>query len=473
MRYINLVITFFLAFFISSCSSIAKSPYDLTARKIEFDLPQVQTWKMSNGIEVYFYQNDELPLVQGAMYFKGGSLNADLAGLAGATASQLRQGGTKKIPSSELNQKLNSLAASVESSMSSEFAKVSFFSLKQDFSEVLELFSEVIREPAFEAKKLSLWKSNANQSIDSRNEKAGVISSMVFSQSLYGKDSPYSRYSTKKTIAKINKNKIKDFYKLIYNPKRAYLAVSGSITKKELQEELESNFENWENLDTREVALPEINNSAKPAVYVVEKDFDQASIVIGHLGPSRQTEDKYAIKVYNELFGSGGFSSMLTKRIRTELGLAYSVYGGVYASEPKGVFQVVSGTRADQAVKAASEIIKLASSEKDFNEIDLAKSAIEKSFVFKFDDSDFIPQRNILLKIYGYEDTYDRNYLENLANVSKSDVINAENKWVKPEELCIIIVGKVSIEDIKREFSGKFDVYRVEFDKEPLSVTKY
>ena len=393
----NTIFVMLVLALLSSCSSnIAKSPLDIRQTRINFELPQVETWTMENGIEVYFYQNDELPLVQGGMYFRGGSLNADIAGLAGATASQLRQGGTTEVASEELNQQLESLAASIESSMSGEFAKVSFFSLKQDFTEVLDLFSKVIRTPAFESKKLSLWKSLSKQSIDSRNEKAGVISSMVFSQNLYGKDSRYSRYLTKKSIGQINKKRMKDFYNLIYNPKRAYLAISGAITKEELKSQLDQTFAGWENADSRKIVTPEITHEVKPGIYVVEKDFDQASIMVGHLGPSRQTEDQYAIKIFNEIFGSSGFSSLLTKKIRTELGLAYSVYGGIYSSEPKGVFQVVSGTRAVQSVKAIREIVKLITDEKDFEDIDSAKSAIEKGFVFKFDDADFIPQRKII-----------------------------------------------------------------------------
>ena len=49
------------------------------------------------------------------------------------------------------------------------------------------------------------------------------------------------------------------------------------------------------------------------------------------LGTDRRNPDYYAIEVFNEVLG-GGFSSRLVQDIRTKLGLAYSVGGGIGTS---------------------------------------------------------------------------------------------------------------------------------------------
>ena len=70
----------------------------------------------------------------------------------------------------------------------------------------------------------------------------------------------------------------------------------------------------------------------KPGVYFIDKeDVNQSNVEIVGMGTDRHNPDVPAIAVMNEILG-GGFASRLFQKVRTELGLAYEVGGGISAS---------------------------------------------------------------------------------------------------------------------------------------------
>ena len=88
---------------------------------------------------------------------------------------------------------------------------------------------------------------------------------------------------------------------------------------------------------------------------------------------------------------AGGFTSRLFGKIRTELGLAYSVGGSVGSNWTRvAPFQMQMSTRADATVKAIEALIaeaKLLATTKPATEAELklAKDSILNSFVFNND----------------------------------------------------------------------------------------
>src|SRR3981081_2923896 len=101
------------------------------------------------------------------------------------------------------------------------------------------------------------------------------------------------------------------------------------------------------------------------------------------LGIDRRNPDYYAIEVMNEVFG-GGFSSRLFLHIRTKLGLAYSVGGGVgTAYDHPGVARIAMGTKSGttaQGIEALRhELDGLVTGHVTVKEIRTAKDAILNS----------------------------------------------------------------------------------------------
>ena len=86
-----------------------------------------------------------------------------------------------------------------------------------------------------------------------------------------------------------------------------------------------------------------------------KKSIEQAHFAFGFPTVERDHKDVAATQVLNAVLG-GGMSSRLFKRVREELGLAYSVYSYSSHYEETGVFTVYAGVNPKKAENAAEAI---------------------------------------------------------------------------------------------------------------------
>ena len=453
---------------------IPASPKNIKVTASNFALPKSQSWKLDNGLTVYYYFDPQIPLVSGTLFVPGGSLfdPLDKIGLATATGSQMRNGGTLNYPPDMLDEKLDNLGATIESGFDSDYGTVGFSSLAEDIDEVFGIFAEVVQKPRFDGRRFELFKGQMSDSIGRRKDSAETMTSMLFTQVVYGDNSVYGKHSTRKSITAVNMADLKEFYKKFVTPENAYLAVAGPVSIDVIKNLIETHFSGWKAKQASSgvpSALPEIKSNYRPGVYVLNRDFAQANILIGHLGPSRFTDDFHAMQVYNRVFGLSGFDSILFNEVRTKAGMAYSVYGGLIGAAKAGVFQVELATKNATAGEAISKVLSIINEYqgKPFSaeKVNLAKKALEQTFVFRFADIKNIPVREVTLALFGFPKNYDEDYLKNLSLVTSENTAEVSSKWIKNDALYIVIVGKVNIEDIKSQLGSNFEYHEMSFDE--------
>ena len=88
---------------------------------------------------------------------------------------------------------------------------------------------------------------------------------------------------------------------------------------------------------------------------IKKKRIEQAHFAFGFPTVPRDSEDFYAVQVMNTILG-GGMSSRLFKRVREELGLAYSVYSYTSHYAETGLLTVYAGVNPQKAAEAADAV---------------------------------------------------------------------------------------------------------------------
>ena len=112
------------------------------------------------------------------------------------------------------------------------------------------------------------------------------------------------------------------------------IASGGLLDRAGLEEEIRRCFESWEPSEGS-IELP----SYPPLVLtprrveLAPEDRAQVNLYLGHLGV-RRTDPRFAtLLVMDHVLGTGaGFTDRLSRRLRDELGLAYSVYATITAT---------------------------------------------------------------------------------------------------------------------------------------------
>ncbi len=415
----------------------------------EVRIPEIATATLANGMKLYLVENHELPLVSGFALIRTGNLlePADKVGLAQITGTVLRSGGTKSRTGDQIDEQLENVAASVESSIGETNGRLTFNALKENTDEVLEVFKELLTAPAFRQDKIDLVKSQLRGSIARRNDEAGAVAAREFSEILYGRDTPYGRRIEYEHLERIGRPDLVTFHQRYYFPANIMLAVQGDFSRRQMQARLEKLFADWTYTQPAVPAFPAVGAKPVPGVYLAAKsDLTQTFFHLGHLGGLLKDPDYPALAVAGDILG-GGFSSRLVKRVRTELGWAYNVgasWGANY--DHPGLFEVSGSTKSASTTETIrvirEEIERLRSAEVTEQELETAKQTVLNGFVFNFERPDQTLSRLIAYEYYGYPKDFIFQYQKAVAALTRADLLRAVRQHLKPENLTVVAVGK-------------------------------
>ncbi len=436
---------------LSSLPILARPHDELTYEPIQFTPPVPEVRKLSNGMTLYLLEDHELPVFDINGIVKTGTIYdpIDKIGLASICASVMRSGGTVSREPDVLNEELESMAASVEVGMSPEYGSVSLSTMAEDIEKGLEIFADVLRNPAFRQEKLDLRKQQAIEAIRRRNDNPIQLAWRNFSAILYGKEHPFGWYSEIETVESITVEDLKAFHSKYYHPNNIMLSITGDFETEQLINQLESVFAGWIMNDIDYPDIPAVEVSYKPSVNHIQKDLPQTTMLIGHLGIKRTPDfpDFFALSVMNDILGEGGFTSRLMKQVREKHGLAYMVGSLMQTSlyTNPGEWFAYCGSSSEKTAQAMSLIIEIIREMREEpvsdEELQLTKDSLINSFVFGFESSSQIAFQQMILAYREFDPDFLKTYTDNIAKVTAEDVQAVAEKYLHPDGLTIVTVG--------------------------------
>ncbi|MDP9170536.1 MAG: insulinase family protein [Acidobacteriota bacterium] len=414
----------------------------------EIEIPKVDETTLPNGMKVYLLENHELPLVRGTALVRTGNLfdPADKIGLATLTGEAIRAGGIASKSGDQIDEQLENIAASVESSIDESFGRVTFSTLKERTDEVFGIFHDVLTAPAFRDDRIELLRSQLRNGISRRNDDAGAISQREFANLLYGSKNPYGWTMEYATVDNIKRADIEAFYKRYFFPANIILAVSGDFNAAEMKAKIEKSFAGWTYQQPPVPVFPRVDNQPQPGVYFASKtDVTQTNISMGQMGGVLNDKDYPALEVMAYILG-GGFESRLFRRVRTQLGFAYEIgasWGANY--DHPGLFEISGSTKSASTVDtikaAAREIQRIRSEEVSPEEVESARQVVINSFVFNFDTPAKTLNRLLTYRYYGYPDDFIFQYQKAVNAVTRADILRVAKQYLDPAKFVIVATG--------------------------------
>jgi len=418
----------------------------------EFEKPDIETLTTSNGIEFFLLEDKELPLIDVRVVIRTGGVEVpeNKVGLASITGTVMRSGGTVNYPADTLNQLLENRAASMETGIGFSSASAGMNVLKEDFEELLPIFIDLLKNPAFPEEKLELAKTQAKSGISRRNDNPGQIANREFDNLIYGENSVYSRTTEYETINNITRKDLVNFHKRYFNGNNMMVGVVGDFDTKEMKKKLREAFRTIPAGDPAELTFPEVDYNYQNTINLADKpDVNQSTVYLGHIGGMRNNPDYAEVQVMNNVL-SGGFSGRLFQKVRTDLGLAYSVGGqyGMGNTFYPGQFFVQVQTKTETTSEAIDAIIgeikRLQNEPISREELQDTKDQFLNSLVFRNTSYEQILNRRINNKYRGLsEDSFEK-FIEEVKQTTVEDVQKMAQKYLKPEQLEILVVGNKS-----------------------------
>ena len=426
----------------------------------EFKKAPVEELKLDNGITFYLVEDKELPLIRVNAIVRTGSLLEPVGkeGLASMAGTVMREGGSKNYPADKLNVLLEDKAAFMSTFIGQGSGGANMNLLKEDFDELLPVFVDLVQNPLFPEEKIELAKTQTKSAISRRNDQQAGIAGREFAKLIYGEDSPYTRQTEYASVDAISRDDLVAFHKEAFVGNNMMIGVIGDFDTKEMKEKLKEAFSSLPAGTATNLIYPDVDYNYPSTINLVDKpDVNQSYVIIGHIGGLRDNPDYAALQMMNQIL-SGGFAGRLFQSVRSDLGLAYAV-GGSYSSNINypGTFGLTVMTKSSTTAEAIDAILvevkKMQDEPVSSKELNDARDRFLNTLVFRYDSKNKILNERLNNEYNGLSEDAFNEYVEDLKKVTIADVQRVAQKYLKPDQVQILVVGN------KEEIGDQLDKY--------------
>ncbi|MGC8840872.1 MAG: M16 family metallopeptidase [Candidatus Sumerlaeaceae bacterium] len=437
-------------------------PEQLPEQPFKFVVPRVEQRLLSNGTKIFSYSAPQALGFYAVAIIEAGSVcdPPEKLGLAEVTALAMRSGGAGSYSSDELDRQLDRLGASLAVDVQRDYVRFTLFCLPEKAPESLQLLRFILIAPRFELAAVQREKALFKERLVRVEDDPAELSRREFRKVVYGTTHPLARTPRISDVDRLSREDVRAFYKKYYGPWSTRIGIAALDPKSSTGDKIQL-FEQWHVPGQK----PTVNRGTVPAdlspafqgLYVLPKEIEQVYIRMGHIGRPRDPNDQPVVDVLNNVFGTGGLTSRLMQKVRTEYGLAYAVGGGVFEDNPAGVFAAVGSTKAQSAADALSimrqVIEELAKVPPTKEELETAKRDAMFAFSSRFASPQETLVQYMLADLYGYPPDYLSNYMARVEQVTAHDVHAAAQRYVRSEKLAVLVLGR---ETVTESLSKKF-----------------
>ncbi len=432
---------------VKTSSSINRTVEPPAAKEPEVKVPAIWKATLTNGIQVYGIQNEELPLVELSLVINGGVLqdNTELPGVANMVANVLPQGTKSRTPE-ELEEETELLGSSIDMYAGREEMSVNTSSLTRNFEKTVALMKEIILEPRWDTAEFNMAQTRTKNSIIQAEAQSRSVASLLFNKLTYGKDHifGYSIRGTKESIVKITMDDLKSFYEKNFSPSVSKIIVAGNVSKEQVLAALKPLEKEWKPKEVKWNTYQIPQNPEKSQIYFVDIPGSRQSVIyIGYLALSRNDPDYVKADFVNYRLG-GAFTSILNQILREEKGFTYGASSYFQEMKVKAAFVASTSVRSD----ATFESLKIFKDEMEkyrngINENDLQfiKNCMIRSNALRFETNGSLVGMLTTMSKYGLPD----DYIKEEENVIK-DMTIEEHKaitdmYIVPDKMYYVVVG--------------------------------
>lgn len=362
--------------------------------------------------------------------------------------------GTESLDYGKLQDELTRLRAELRVSGQPGLLQISVKTTKSNLEEVLDLLTDVIRRPRFDANDLEILRRQAvtgiEQALNDPQALATLSTQRVFAP--FPKDDvryvPTLQEELERTKS-VTVEKLREFYETFISAQAGELAVVGDFEPQLVIEKLKSPLENWQS----EIPYQRIDRTAMVGIEGRTLEIetpDKANAVYfasEHFAISDAHEDYPELQLANFVLGGGSLSSRLGTRVRQQEGLSYGVASILSASAQDertefSVYAISNPENKDRLTRVIEEVLtSFVNNGVSPEELANAKDGyLQQQSVARTDDRRIA----ILLVTTLFNDRTMQFYIDqeqSIANATLDEVNSVIGKYIDPERLVISFAG--------------------------------
>lgn len=432
----------------ASGQGVDRSSMPMPGAIVPATFPAAERATLDNGMKLVVARREGVPLVNMTVVLETG-IPADFASIkpgTGALAMGLLDEATTSRAGEELVDALANLGATLQSGGGGETSHVSLSALKPTLREAMDIYADVVLNPAFAQADIDRLKGQTRAGIASSKQDPGRMASRTSSTLLFGREHPYGRLMTETDVDALGREDVAAFHARWFHPNNATLVVTGDTSLAEIRPLIESAFAKWKPGSVPEMLVPVASGPSVPAVYLIDKPGTPQTVIRAALvAPARNEGDAIAREALNTVLG-GSFTSRLNMTLREEKGWAYGAGSGISGGRGSQVFSASASVQADKTAESMIEIAKAISgiagtSPVVAEELAAARDDMSLGLTGAWATSAGIANYLMDQQVYGLPDDYYANYPGKVADIRLDAVHREAASLLEGRPLMWIVVG--------------------------------
>ena len=432
----------------------SKIPYPSAMPALKF--PQIERSRLKNGVEVVLAERHAVPIVNIAIQFDAGYA-ADAGrklGAASFTLAMLREGTTSR-DALEISEESELLGARIRTGSNLDMSQASLNALKENLDESLELFADIVRNPAFKIEEIERLRPRSLAAIQQEKVQPVSIALRELPPLLYGKGHaygiPFTGSGTEESVKSITQDDLRTFHRDWLRPDNATIFVVGDTSMSEMLPLLNQYFGDWDaptsEKPIKNIAMVELASEAK--IYLVDKPGSPQSLILaGHLSPPAGADNNLVINAMNNVIG-GDFMARINMDLRETKSWSYGAQTfmiGARGQQPYLVYAPVQIDRTADSVIALLEQFDayLGPERTRPEELDRVVKNETRSLPGQYETGAAVLATMLSNARYGRPDDYVMTLTDQYEAMTLEQIDAAADEVLKPHQLIWLIVGDLS-----------------------------
>lgn len=417
-------------------------------------LPPMQKATLSNGLKIVLAERHTAPVVNFSMLVDSGYASdaPEMRGVA-SLAMRMMEEGTQKRDSLKISEEFEAIGANFNASSSLDSSNMQLNVLKATMPKGLEVFSDIVLNPAFAQKELDRLKKDRLAAIAREQANPNSVATRVIPSLLYGNSHPYagpmSGSGSEAVVSRISRDDLANYHRTWFKPNNATLLVVGDTTMAELKPLLEKAFGSWKAGEVPKKNVADVAPPAKRVVYLMDKPGAPQSVIYGvQLAPPRNSPDALPLQIVNNIFG-GTFSSRINMNLREDKHWSYGVGARLAPARGQRLYMSSSPVQTDKTRESLQELVQeyanIAGAKPiTAEELRGAQSNETLGLPGSFETAGQLGSAYSTILQYGLADDYYNTFTDKVMALTPAQANALAARSVTPNKLVWVVVGDMA-----------------------------
>ena len=324
------------------------------------------------------------------------------------------------------------------------------FSLKvlsDRFERGVQLLADNLLRPALPEQAFQIVKDGMKSALQGQLESPDYRSKRALREALYPKNDPVQRDPTLASISALTLKEVKAYHAKALRPDMTTIVVVGKVAPERARAAIERSFGAWKaEGQAPQTELPEVPPNKSAASSIMDASRVQEQVTLAEtLGITRQHPDYYPLQLGNHILSGAFYASRLSRDLRENAGLVYTVESFIEAGKYRSVFGVVYACDPVNVNKARAviehDLRDLQTVPVPQHELVRAKTMLIRQVPLAESSMDGIAVGLLAAAVADLPLDEQTRAANRFRDISAEDVRMAFARWIRPDEFVQVSVG--------------------------------